>query len=319
LQDILSLYTDGILEERKVLLAWLSSLDVTRAHQAARVQSKQIVEKPDWFLKSEIYEAWLDGTDRVLWLRGPRHTTNYLIFDSIEEVNSTKSRGSNTDLSYAYFYLAHPDTRGCSAQTILRAILLQLVQNLLLIPTGVEELYRQSKSRDPSTDGLLGLLKQVLLQRKHVYLAFDAIDEVSESARSVAALLTHISNMTSNVSLIISTHDKSQVDDLLSPYATSMFIDSRVEYNIDAYFRTRLREDKRFGGATPEIRNDIRSTLLRQNSGPLYGSSKKYEKLLFLIHQLTSFLDSNSSPASWTPLRLAWTQWRSERHFNLCL
>jgi hypothetical protein len=233
-------------------------------------------------LESEIYQAWLDGTDRLLWLRGPRHTTNYLIFKAIEEIDHTIWRVSNTDLSYAYTYLAHPDTRGCSATTVLRSILLQLLQKTSPLPTAVIELYRQSKAQDVSTNGLLGVLKQVVLEKKHVYLAFDAIDEVSESARSVAALLTHISSMMSNVSLIISTHEESQVDDLLSPYATSMVIDSRIEYNIDAYFRTRLREDKRFGGATPDIRNHIRATLLRQNSGPLYGSSKKYEKLFFL-------------------------------------
>jgi hypothetical protein len=195
------------------------------------------------------------------------------VVKNIKRINRDRPQDG---MNHAYFYFAHPIAKDCSVETVLRAILAQLIEGMSHWPPEIEELYSRSEAQDISTDAILNVLQNVVLYSKHVYLAFDAIDEGQERPARFIQILTGLSDVCPNLSVIFSTDATSQIPELSLPSATCIIDleEPKIEHNLNAYFQRRLRYDEQLCHMSSQQIAEARKALLMDSSGALYGSDQ---------------------------------------------
>jgi hypothetical protein len=82
----------------------------------------------------------------------------------------------------AHFYFDFNDTQKQDPELMLRLLLWQLVQRLVVIPKGVDALFLSCENgqRKPSLHALLQAIKEVAQEFTHVYVVLDALDECTQ-------------------------------------------------------------------------------------------------------------------------------------------
>ncbi|KAF2717513.1 hypothetical protein K431DRAFT_153076 [Polychaeton citri CBS 116435] len=278
--------------QREEILGWLSRVDIRPAHFAARVQQRQVSNKHSLFFRSDTYQAWLGDKGHILWLRGSRPATNYVVSVAIDEAEKLSWQKPTEGLGFAYYYFAHPIIEDFSPETVLRVLLAQLSEKAQSLPREIEALYNRSQDRDPTIDELLHTLQKTFLRNKHVYLAFDAIDTTPERAATFVHLLTRISCLSTNLSVIVSTKEENHVLESLLQCTTSMIVleEFRVEHNLHACFQKRLHHDERYRGLSAQRKAEMHKIILTEDSGAFFASDRRLQLVATQLDIMAPFL-----------------------------
>ena len=200
-------------EKREDILAWLVHPDPSENHAVAS-KVRKFSQTGRWFLDGLAFKEFKQTPRSILWLHGDSGSGKTVLFSAIiDELRAScyhESDGSEAALAYWYFSIH--DARKRSLESLVRALITQLIP-INLIPSTLVGLWKaRRESRDaPVTSDLLyhlgAILEQALIGGcfKAFYIMLDALDESqgTENAVILAMLKQLVSIDTIDIRVLV--------------------------------------------------------------------------------------------------------------------
>jgi hypothetical protein len=165
-----------ILEERKMIGAWLKSVDPSTNHNAARKAHEP--GTGDWLLSLEKFKSWRDGEGGILWLHGIPGAGKTVLSSTV--VEDLKKRKEESNARIAYYYFDFNDHAKQTAQGCFQSLLLQLFEQSPVVPKELRALYQHHRHTTPSLEAQTEVIISMLREGPPDYIVIDALDECSE-------------------------------------------------------------------------------------------------------------------------------------------
>ena len=166
------------------VLNWLTEFDYGPQH--SDIWRKRQPGTCQWFLDSDEYEKWLASEGRakegVLFCPGDPGVGKTVLTATVIEDLAQRFLG-DTQVGLAYVYCSFKRTKEQELEHLLAALIKQLSQSQVSLPSSVMELFERHKSRKtrPSAADLSHAFKSVVAMYSRVFLIADALDECSVS------------------------------------------------------------------------------------------------------------------------------------------
>ncbi|KAF3317256.1 hypothetical protein TWF173_000499 [Orbilia oligospora] len=267
---------------------WLSAPDPSTNYYKALGRRHE--GSGSWFLESNQFVEWKTQRSSFLWLHGIPGCGKTILSSTIVE-------NLESDLAcqpLLYFYFDFTDTGKQTLENMLRALISQLYYKYGDPSLQLESLYSSCTQREqsvqPTCRSLCETFSRMVEQAKEVWLILDALDECSTRGGSpTEGLLSWMNEILNseqwNLHLLATSRPendiKSEVEnficinnriakDALWPRDYTIAIQSSlVSHDINAYIRTRVREEnglKRWR-SHPEIQSEIETCLMEKANG----------------------------------------------------
>ncbi|KAF2846474.1 HET-domain-containing protein [Plenodomus tracheiphilus IPT5] len=267
--------------------SWLSAPDPsTNYHKAHRERQ---AETGLWLLESAKFTRWVESAASRLWLYGiPGCGKTILSSTAIEHL--LQHCHDDVSMVTAYFYFEFNDTQKQDPELMLRSLLCQLVQRLVMIPKGVDALFKacENGQQRPSVHALLEVTRQAARDFRHVYVVLDALDECTQRSELMDMLETVAGWRLDNLHLLMTSRKERDIETSLESYVgekdTVCLQRDVVDQDIQRYVQQRLRVNKSLAKWNKDaaIRQEIETAMMRGACG-MAGFGGLY--------------------ASWTPLK----------------
>ena len=168
-----------------------------------------------WLLETPEFEAWLAGTDRILWCSGLRKST--LIFEKIKLtsfqleqakpflriiayyialleltisrsaiIDKLQTQLSPPNVGLAFAYCDYKERDSQTLVNLIASLVQQLVQCYNTVPDEVRTAYTKYLSRNirPGDEEFSKILQSLIAKFSHVYVVVDALDECGQKTRN---------------------------------------------------------------------------------------------------------------------------------------
>jgi len=165
-------------QESQNILTWLSSLEFPLQQNDFISRRQEGTGK--WLIKSDEFKTWVNGTREILFCPGiPGAGKTILTSIVIDHLSNTVQDRS---VGVAYIYCNYQSQSEQTPISLLASVLKQLLQNRLLIPDEVKDLYQSHISRKttPTLDEVLKVLHSEMSRYSQVYVLVDALDECND-------------------------------------------------------------------------------------------------------------------------------------------
>lgn len=250
------------------LLSWLSASDATVDLNAAC--AKKHPGTGTWLIKSLEFSKWLIQENSILWLRGFAGSgKSVLCSTAIQSV--LRHRGYDRGIGIGFFYYTFNDSTKQDSSSMIRALLLQLSNQLQDGHTDLMQLHMSYKAGMPSTTVLLEYLRRLIKRFCHVYIFLDALDE-SPRTGPRECVLDSLEIMQKwgvpSLHLFITSRDEPDIGESLDSLAIQP-IDMRntgIDEDITNFVSGRLSEDRRLRKLLP-YHKKIQDTLSKGARG----------------------------------------------------
>jgi hypothetical protein len=159
-------------------MEWLSLTDFPA--QQHDIITRREEGTGQWFLDSQEFKRWLQGSDKTLFCPGiPGAGKTMMAAIVIDHLCKT---ALYDDIGVAYLFCNYKAQADQSAPSLLTALLKQLVQSRPDIAAPVTHMYdRHLKQRSrPSLDDLFGALQSICSNYAVVHIVVDALDECAD-------------------------------------------------------------------------------------------------------------------------------------------
>jgi hypothetical protein len=165
-------------QQYEIVMNWLSPTDFPA--QQHDIITRRQEGTGQWFLDTPTFKGWLHGPNKTLFCPGiPGAGKTIMAAIAIDYLyNET----SCDNIGVAYLFCTYNAQTDQSAQSLLAALLKQLVQSRLDIATSVTHIYEhhlKEKTR-PSLNEIFGNLQSVCSNYAVVYIVVDALDECTD-------------------------------------------------------------------------------------------------------------------------------------------
>jgi hypothetical protein len=175
----------------------------------------------------------------------------------------------------AYFYFDFTDTQKQDPELMLRSLLCQLLQRLVVIPERVNALFSScgNGQRHPPMHALLEVTRQTVQDFAQVYVVLDALDECTQRSELMDLLETVAEWRLDNLHLVMTSRKERDIERSLEGYideedAVCLQRDV-VDKDIQRYVQQRLGDDKGLEKWNKDatIRQEIEAALMRGARG----------------------------------------------------
>jgi hypothetical protein len=159
-------------------MEWLSPTDFPA--QQHDIISRRQEGTGQWFLNSDEFNRWLQGSDKILFCPGiPGAGKTMMAAMAVDHLCRTTR---SDDISVAYLFCSYKAQADQSAINLLAALLKQLAQSQPDIPAPVTQIYQQylKKRRRPFLNDIFRALQSICSSYTTVYIVVDALDECSD-------------------------------------------------------------------------------------------------------------------------------------------
>lgn len=247
--------------------AWLSPVDVSTNQKLAR--SKHEPRTGDWLLSLEAYTQWLQYERQTLWLHGIPGCGKTIICSTI--IEDVRRRQDVRD-AVVYFYFDFSDDHKQSIQACLRSLLAQLCDSAESLPEEVQQLFerhqRLGAQENFETEVLLESISALCRLFRRTFVIIDALDECSERAVLLEALVSVIEGSTS-VSLLMTSRRERDIDIILGERVTHTIsmIERVVDADIRLHIQACLRDDVILKRRDEAVKQEIEDVLVEGARG----------------------------------------------------
>ena len=163
-------------EDLRKVVEWKQQKAEARFLEACSIYKHQIAWKQarkkgstNWISKSESYKHWLRANDAcAFWLTGKLGAGKTVVSANVIEDLIV----AVPDVIVAYFFCRHDEAESLSSRTIIGSLARQVFENVTLDAENV-----RSSLRGLGTEELIGLLQELHLKPRKVFLTVDGIDE----------------------------------------------------------------------------------------------------------------------------------------------
>jgi archaellum biogenesis ATPase FlaH len=245
---------------------WLSAPDPSTNYHKARKQ--QQAETGLWLLESAKFADWKERAASRLWLYGIPGCGKTILSSTIIE-HLLQHYHDDTRIITAYFYFDFNDVQKQDPGLMLRSLLYQLLQRTVVVPTGVNALFKQQSSLHT----LLQVIREVIQEFTHVYVVLDALDECTQRSELMEILQTVARWQLNNLHLLITSRKERDIQSFSEEYirdedAVCLQRDV-VDQDIQLYVQQRLRVDKSLAKWNKDaaVMQEIETALMRGACG----------------------------------------------------
>lgn len=175
---------------------WLKAPDAT-AHFNDTIK-KRHPGTGRWFIEGHAFSTWLSKAQSFLWLFGfagcgKSVLSSTVIEHLLQAQNYSKDKGLRTGIGFFYFSFREEMKQDSSA--MLRALILQLSQQLEDDHKLLSQFYDKQRHAAPSDQVLMKFLKKLLAEFNATYIVLDGLDEVPSDRDHREEVLQTISAM----------------------------------------------------------------------------------------------------------------------------
>jgi hypothetical protein len=175
------------LQHHQAIMEWLSPTDFPA--QQHDIISRRQKGTAQWFLDSDQFKQWLQGSDKTLFCPGiPGAGKTMIAAVAIDHLRQMQ----NTDgVGIAYIFCSYKSQTDQSGSSLFAALLRQLVQGRLNIATPVQHMYQKHtrENSKPTLDEILGALQAVCFACTTAYIVVDALDECTDGDGTQSRLI----------------------------------------------------------------------------------------------------------------------------------
>jgi len=204
-RDVQSLQWDAQkLQQHYTVMDWLSPTDFPA--QQHDVITRRQEGTGQWFLNSPEFTDWLQGSGKTLFCPGIPGAGKTMIAAIAVDHLGNLARSKN--IGVAYIFCNYKSQADQSVNTLLAAILKQLVQTQPVMAEQVIRLYdsHSVKRTRPSLDEIFTAL-QSACKYSRVYIVVDALDECTDQEGARSRLLAKLRKLQhgSNICLMVTS------------------------------------------------------------------------------------------------------------------
>lgn len=251
-----------------ILRDWLNAPDATIDHNAAC--AKKHPGTGTWLVKSPQFSRWLIEENSIMWLNGFAGTGKSVLCSTAIQ-SALRHRGSDPNIGIAFFYFTFNDESKQAVSNMLRALLLQLSNQLQDGHADLTRLHDSYKAGTPPWPVLIEYFRRLIQRFHQVYIMLDALDE-SPRNESQEYVLNAIDMMRKwnlqNLHLFVTSRDEPDIRDSLDLSVTQQVImqDVGIDQDITDFISGRFNEDRRLRNWLP-YRDKIQEILAKRAKG----------------------------------------------------
>lgn len=231
--------------QREKLDRWLSAPDPSTNYDRAR-RSRQ--DKTGlWFLYGSFNE-WTNKA-QLMWLHGKPGCGKTVLSSSI--IAQVEETCLFDGVALAYFYFDFNDIEKQKSDKMIRSLVKQLYTSFTTQNSKLESLFSSCNDggRQPSSDELMQVLKDLMTSFHRTYVILDALDECSDTQELLANIAQIQGWELSGLHMLVISRRLTDIEHELEPmtdFKSRICIQSAaVDADIDIYVRHRLQTDKK--------------------------------------------------------------------------
>jgi Cdc6-like AAA superfamily ATPase len=214
------------------MMAWLSLTDF-------RTQQDDIISRRQegtgqWFLDSNEFKKWLQGSKKTLFCHGipgaGKTMISAIVIDHLRRSTQTE------DVGVAFLYCNYKAQADQNVLNLLSALLRQLVQSRPDIAAPVTEIYNTKRRSKPSIDEIFRALQSVCSNYTTVYVVVDALDECTVEEGSRGLLIDKLCDLQSKAEDVQLLFTSRFIPDIARKFESSLTIEVRAsEIDVKRY------------------------------------------------------------------------------------
>jgi hypothetical protein len=254
------------------ICSWLSAPDPSTNYHKAHKQRQ--AETGLWLLESVKFAKWKESAASRLWLYGIPGCGKTVLSSTIVE-HLLQHCDDDASMVIAYFYFDFNDTQKQDPELMLRSLLCQLLQRVVVIPKDVNALFLSCENRNQqlSLHALLGVTQQAMQEFTQVYVVLDALDECTQRSELIDMLETVAGWQLNNLHLLMTSRRERDIERSLEGYVkeenTVCLQRDVVDQDIQRYVQQRLNDDKSLEkwDKNAAVRQEIEAALMYRARG----------------------------------------------------
>ncbi|KAI9737778.1 MAG: hypothetical protein M1834_009146 [Cirrosporium novae-zelandiae] len=280
-QDIRSRQIDM---ERRDILKWLSSYDVSANHNAAC--NKHEPTTRSWFFQLEEFKSWKGGSGGMIWIHGiPGCGKSILCSTVIEDVKQLCQAEESKTFTYFYFDFTNPKMG--IVTNFLRSIIAQLAGRKKVLPESVRNLYHEyiQSRQGPDKGTLVTIVASIIESFESCYIILDALDECGsvENRKYVLDVLRTVLMMKAaekHVHMLATSQKELDIQKDLEPVVSAQILmdAAKVDEDIRLHIHKQLDENDRLKRHPNSIKKEIIRSLVQKAHGMSVDQLKKVLK-----------------------------------------
>lgn len=230
---------------------WLKAPDATIDFNGAC--KKKHPDTGLWFIRGPSFMAWLEKPSSFLWLKGFAGCGKSVLCSTAIQ-HTFRHRGYNPKIGLAFFFFSFNDERKQDAAAMIRALVLQLSNQLGGDNTTLTNLHENYRHGTPPDQALLDCLEKLVRAfQRDVYILIDALDEspqgCKEQRQTVLQVLNDIRAWEEpKLHLLVTSREEVDIrNELLAiPGETVTMKNDGIDKDIAAFVAQHLRGNPRF-------------------------------------------------------------------------
>ncbi|RDW60559.1 hypothetical protein BP6252_11942 [Coleophoma cylindrospora] len=257
----------------------------------------------EWLVCSDQFLRWKITENSILWLHGkPGCGKTVLSSTAIEEIQYCCETASNR--SVAYFFFSFTDSEKQKPQNMLRSVIAQLLRQRDTVHNAATNMYSAhlNGERQPSKDGLMHLLRQLVDSFGETYLVLDALDECTEREMLLELIDEFHSWNLKALHVMVTSRKEVDIEDglehLLEKDNKINAQSDIVDRDIRRYVRSKVQYDNRFKKwrKYPTVQQEIEDTLANKADGMFRWAACQLDVLAKCLNLPTLRLEMGRLP-----------------------
>jgi hypothetical protein len=247
---------------------WLRAPDVSVNHNAAR--TKRHPGTGMWFIQGPHFSRWITQPSAFLWLHGFAGCGKTVLCSTAVEY-AYRQKGRKSHVGVACFYFTFNDESKRDESAMLRALLLQLADQLSDGHLVLQHLHDAYRSGPPSALTLRDYLRQLIKKFDCVELLIDALDESprydqrDSVLESIAALRE---GAPTGLHLLVTSRNESDIRDALGTAVEEVKLKTAgIDDDIGKFVAQKLETDPILRRKWHGDREKIREALTQRAQG----------------------------------------------------
>ena len=249
------------------MIKWLAATDYT-SQQFDLIKRKQ-AGTGDSVFNSPEYQAWLQVDGQTLFCHGAPGVGKSILTSMVVE-DLARHFKNDKSVGVAYIYCNSHGKKEQEAHELLKSILLQLVQQLTVLPDFVQSLYAKCKNerlREPTVEEISDSLLSTAADYSRIFILINGIDECQASSVQWTTLLTKVFALrdSKNANVFITSRT---IPKITEKFAKSTTIEIRASsQDVAKYLDGRMECLPQFVKDHPGLQDEIKSVIVEASDG----------------------------------------------------
>ena len=253
-------------EHLRKVAEWLSNSDYP-AQQSDLINRCQ-EGTGQWLLDSEVFQAWLDGTESTLFCPGIPGAGKTMITSIM--INSLQQRfQGDHKIGIAYIYCNYKRHTEQTLHQLMASLLKQLVQQQPNLSEYVSNLYsgHNAKRTNPSVDELCKAIRSIACGLARVFIIVDALDECTNVGKTRSKLLQELLRLQTQQNICCFATSRF-IPDITAEFRGVASLEIRAtDGDIQAYLEDRMSEMPACVSRNRALQESIQAEIVKSAGG----------------------------------------------------